>query len=124
MSDAVTSAELTQMRADAEAVVLPSTCTIQTVTRTADGMGGWSDSWANTYTSVTCRLAPLGAGRAQTERGEAWAVSGAWVLTVKQDQAIAAGNRVIYSSDTYEVISVQDDHDFRVLRRAFLRRID
>jgi SPP1 family predicted phage head-tail adaptor len=96
--------------------------TIQNYTDASDGQGGVTRTWANTYTNVPCRLAPK-SSHTQTEGGQYQAVTG-WVLTVRYDQTIAAGDRVVKSGDTFEVLSVEDDRTDRVLRRAFLRRQD
>ena len=115
--------ELTSMRYDAE-LLLPSTCTIQTLGIVADGHGGMTKTWMNTYTSVACRLAPVQQSERTDASGGQFTVHSAWHLSVPYDQAIVTNNRVIYASDTYEVMQVDDDHDFRVLRRATLRRVD
>jgi len=42
---------------------------------------------------------------------------------VHWDRSIAPGNRVVFDSDTYEVLSVDDDHDYRVARRAVVQKV-
>lgn len=123
MTSALSSDELDAIRTDVETLVMPSTCTIQTVTRTSDGMGGYTEAWANTYTGVICRLMPMASDTSRQD-GDQFGVVAGYVLTVEWDQDIAPGYRVIFSSDTYEVLRVNDDHDFRTARRAELRRID
>jgi head-tail adaptor len=121
MAGLLNASELTAMRSLAE-TMLPSTCTIQTPTRTSDGMGGFTNSWANTYTLVPCKLS---AGPGPTAQyGGQFQVHSEWMLSVAFDQAIAGGNRAVVNSDTFEVVRVQDDHDFRILRRAELKRVD
>jgi hypothetical protein len=121
MAGLLNASELTSMRDLAE-TMLPSTCSIQTLTRTSDGMGGFTNSWANTYTSIPCKLS---AGPGPTaEYGAQFQVHSEWTLSVAFDQAIVGGNRVVLNSDTFEVVRVKDDHDFRILRRAELKRVD
>ena len=114
--------EIAQLRAD-QADYWPDTCTIQTSTRTADGQGGYTITWANTYTSVACRLAPE---RQQGEMmaGEQLAAVTAWVLTVAHNQTIDETMRVVHDSETYEIASLEDTHSNRTAKRAHLRRLD
>ena len=121
---ALTQAEIDEMRLTAESI-LDSTCTIQTVTgRTSDGAGGWKPTYGNTYTSVPCLVGvPSRADRTDTS-GERFKVHSAWILSLHWDQAIAVENRVIFNSDTYEVMGVADDQDIRILRQADLLRVD
>ena len=50
--------EIARLRSE-QGDYLPDTCTLQTLSRTSDSQGGWTETWSNTYTSVPCRLAPL-----------------------------------------------------------------
>ncbi|TXH58138.1 MAG: head-tail adaptor protein [Desulfurellales bacterium] len=99
MPIALTTAELTSMRA-AIAELLPDTCTILTVTRTIDGQGGWSDSWAASGTT-TCRLDNL----TKTEVLEGGAIQHytGWVLTVPHNVTVTEENRVRVSGNDYNV---------------------
>lgn len=115
--------ELAKLRAAAEDY-LPDTCTIQTVTRTSDGMGGWSESWANTYTSVACRLAPVRSSQGQRMEGEQLAAVSRWVLTLHHDQVIGEQDRVVHGGETYEVAHMEDTHSNRTAKRVYLRRLD
>lgn len=100
-------------------------CTIQTYTDAADGQGGMTRTWASTYTYVPCRIAPSSSGgRAQESVGLQYQAVTGWTLTVRYDQTIAAGDRVILGGDTFEVMSVEDDRTDRVCRRAYMRRSD
>jgi len=115
--------ELAQLRAD-QADYFPDTCTLQTVTRTADGQGGYTESWANTHTSVACRLSPeMGRSNPQAE-GEQLQELTFWVLTVAHNQTIDETMRVVHSSETYEITQLEDTHSNRTARRAHLRRLD
>jgi head-tail adaptor len=115
--------ELADMRAMA-AAWLADTCTILTVTRTADGMGGYTESWGST-TGVPCRLVALiGRGPGGGNSGDQYAVKSDWVLHLAHDQAIAQGQRVTVSGKTYEVAACDDDQTERASRRAWLKRVD
>lgn len=118
-----TAAELAQMRLHAEEL-LPSTCTIAVRTTSADGMGGVTESWTNT-TGVPCRLDAITAlGMRSVATGDKFTIHDAWTLFVHWDRAIAVGNRVVFDGDTYEVLGVEDDHDWRLLRQATLQRVN
>lgn len=120
---AVTSGELSRMRDDAESR-LSDTCTIQTRSTVADGSGGVTETWANTYTSTPCYLSKTSIGAGAPAQGGKFTIHTAWTLAVAYDQAIAAGNRVVMGGDTYEVVSVGDDDTERALRVANIARID
>jgi len=115
--------EIAQLRAD-QSDYWPDTCTIQTLTRARDNQGGWTESWANTYTSVSCRLSPE--NTAQSERRAAGTIQAVtnWVLTVAYGQAIDETMRVVHDGETYEVVRVEDTHSNRTARRAHLARVD
>ena len=115
--------EIAQLRSDASAY-LPDTCTIQVKTNTIDAIGGWATTWANTYTSVACRLAPMLAQRAETMVGSELAAVTNWVLTIAHNQAIDETMRVVHDSETYEVVQIEDTHSNRTAKRVYLRRMD
>ena len=119
----LSASELSQLRSDASDY-LPDTCTIQTVAQTSDGMGGWTEAWSNTYTSVACRLAPEQTAQTEGLEGEQMAAVTRWVLTVAYDQAIDETMRVVHDSETYEVARLDDTHSNRTAKRAHLARLD
>jgi len=122
MTTTWTAAELTQARLHAEEL-LPSTCTIKVRSTAADGMGGVTESWADTD-NVPCRLDAVNIAAKSSASGDKFTIHDVWTLYVHWDRAIAAGNRVVFDSDTYEVLSVQDDKDWRLLRKAMLQRVN
>jgi head-tail adaptor len=116
----------TQELADIRSIAddfLPDTCTIQTKTTTAGAMGGISEAYANTYTSVYCRIDPTGNGDEAvvnfTTEGKS-----TWYINLKYNQAIAVSDRVIHDSKTYEVVRVIDTNSYVTIRRAILVRVD
>jgi len=105
--------------------ILPSTCTIQTVTRTSDGMGGWSEAWVDTYTDVACRLGVQARGMAvETEQGARIVTVRSYVLTLEYDQAVHPHDRVVVGGNTYEVSEVLDGHTWITVKRVSLERLD
>lgn len=115
--------EIAEMRA-AQSTYAADTCTLQTVTRTVDSVGGWANSWGDTYSAVECRLSPLSSNAAERIVGAQLASVTRWVLTVAYNQTITAEMRVIHDGNTYEVVAVGGDHSNRTARRAYLRRVD
>lgn len=116
--------ELAAMRAEANRW-LADTCTIQAVTVGRDTVGGITETWANTATSVPCRLVShVNRAPAGGTQGEQYQVRTDWILHLAYDQAIATGQRVTVGADTYEVQAVDDEQTERASRRAWLKRVD
>ena len=115
--------EIAQLRAD-QSDYRPDTCTIQTETRTSDGQGGWTSTWANTYTSVACRLAPVQLGQGELMEGDQIAALSAWVLSVAHNQTVDETMQVVHDGETYQVTRLEDTHSNRTAKRCYLRRLD
>lgn len=115
-------AELSEIRDFVEANVLPSTCTIQVPTET-NTKGSVVTTYANTYTAIPCRIMPALRNARQYVVGEKTTVLAEYVGTFPFDQPILARYRVVRDGDTYEVLGVWDDHDFRTARRADLVKV-
>lgn len=116
--------ELAGMRATV-AGGLPDLATVKRLMLTPDGQGGYSEAWSTVYESVPCRLKPAGQGtRSGTEPGGQWHVASAWTITLAYDQPLSTGERVIIGGETYLVLSVDDAGGERVMRQAYLRRLD
>lgn len=116
-------AELTEIRDFVEDNVLPSTCTIQVPTET-NTKGSVATTYANTYTSVPCRIMPARNEGREYVTGEKVTRRATYVLTVPYDQTLDATYRVVIAGDTYEVLGVWDDHDFRTARRADVVKVN
>jgi len=117
----VSTAELAQLRLDTEDL-LPDTCTIQTLARTKDGMGGWTNVWSNTYTAVPCRIWQQ-TGRESVVGAQPTEVT-RWVLNVHWDQALNNTMRVVHGGFTYEVNDLNNDGSQLLQRRAWLTRLE
>ena len=115
--------ELSQMRHDQDDY-LPDTCTIQVPTEVRTSDGGFTVSYANTYTSVACRLSAMRSDQGEQVEGEQLSAMTRWILTIAHDQTIAVDYRVVHDSTTYEVAHVEDTHSHRTARRVYLRRLD
>ena len=121
MTSVVTAQELAAMR-DIANSFFPDTCTVQTLTTGVDETGSPTQTWANTYTNVACRLDP--ATGSETVRNLALEGESTWWLNIPYDQAIAIENRVVYSSKTYEIRHVVDTQSYSTIRRAMLVRVN
>ena len=119
----ISAAELSKMRTQANRT-RDTTCTIQTFTDVADGMGGFSQTWANTAANVPCRLTAQTIQAQTGQTANRYQVRGGWIVHVAHDQALSQGQRVVVGSDTYEVLNVEDASSERASRRAHLRRIE
>ena len=118
--------ELNQLRLDTEDL-LPDTCTIQTLTRTKDAIGGWSNTWANTYTSVVCRIWKVVSANQKGREpivGDQPSEVTSWVMNVHWDQTLDNTMRVTHGGHTYEVNELNNDGTQLLHRRALLTRIE
>lgn len=97
----ISATELTAMQADLTAS-MPSTVNISRVTLTSDGMGGQSEAWA-TVGTVVARVSPNGAGLDDIAGGEVINQT-PWVVTVPVGTSVSERDRIIFSSQTFEVV--------------------
>lgn len=114
-------AQMTKIRARAE-VMLPGTCTIQSGTITLDAIGGNTITFGDVATDVPCKLAAKSSS--QAEVGSKFTAYTEWVFHLPHDQDVAVGQRIVYGGDNYEIVSVEDDHDWRVFRQAIAKRTE
>lgn len=122
MSDKLmTSAELTQLRSDVEAYLMPDTCNVLSVTRTSDGQGGWTEAWGTASGTVACRL-DAKAGR-EMDAGGAVQAFHTYTLTLKHGTTITTANRVEVDSSTFAVVSVDTAKSWDAAIRCELERV-
>lgn len=86
---------------------LPDLATIQRATRSSDGMGGSSESWATLASNVPVRVSPAGLLRGD-ERviGGAVAALMEWIVTLPANQDIREVDRIVIGSRTLEAKQV------------------
>lgn len=116
----LTSAELSQLRDDIEAL-LPDTCHVMRRTQTND-KGHTSDTLGTAAANVACRVDPVKrAGDmglvADQEKGITF-----WQVTVPYDTDVRDGDEIVYGSDTYRFIQLHDDHSARACRRVVVAK--
>lgn len=95
----LTTAEVTAMRS-VQAQALPETGVITRLTRTSDGMGGFTEAWTASGTA-DCRIAPSG-GNETTVAGKLSSV-GTWTLTFANGVDVRAEDRVMVGTQTFAV---------------------
>lgn len=85
-------------------------CDIQRRTRTTDGAGGFTASYATVYSNVKCRISPV-RNDFQQERviAERLGASTSWILSLPVGTDIKLNDRVIIaSSNPLEVQAIMD----------------
>lgn len=125
----MSTADLAFIRAMQEEA-LPDAVTIQTVTNVADGEGGETPTWADTYEDVPCRLVYLTAnvGIGKVSGMAAILLSAgqinpnrAYVLTVKADQPLDPTMQVVDSAGrVYSVINTNLGASWSQVKRALV----
>jgi hypothetical protein len=94
--------ELAQIKTDLE-TTLPDAGTIYALTRTSDGQGGWSETWATAGTTA-CRLDFIGG--AENVTGAALLPYSRAIVTMPQATTITEQNRFVHSAGTFTVQAV------------------
>lgn len=95
--------ELDALRNDIEDL-LPDTGDILSVTRTSDGMGGWTEAWGTATAGVKCRV--------DHKTGYETVVGGGvqpfdkYICTLPHDATITTANRFVYGVNTFAVTTV------------------
>lgn len=116
MSQLLTSAEISRMRTDAQAVTMPGTAVVSRYTSASDGMGGVVDTYAPVGTSV-CRV---GLSLSPVERQIANELTSltVWAITFPSGTDVTVKDRVVVSTVVYEVLGVYARESVEVARRA------
>ena len=110
----IDTAMLAAMR-EAIAELLPDTCSILSVTKTADGKGGWSESWG-TSASVACRL-DIKSGMEQVVGGGVQPYRHC-MLSIPYDTTITTDYRVLHGGVTYNVLTVSTGQSWQAVKRV------
>jgi head-tail adaptor len=112
--------DLTYMQAETRKA-MPDTVMIQRKSLAGDGQGGYVESWANSYQDVPARLSFTGGAESiSAGRQDVQPIS---VLTVGYDQSVEPTDRVLHSSGTYEIQSVDTGKSWSAVRRCQMRRL-
>ena len=117
----LSSAELVQMRHTLE-TYLPGTAVVHAATKTADAQGGYEWVYAASST-VDARLAPDGPASEEGLAGRLAEVQ-QYTLTVPNTTTLDEDDRVVYNSETYEVVAVLNHVPWDLDRRVRVVRVD
>lgn len=120
----LTTAELDQMRLDAETVVMPDTCRIDRVLTTRDAGGEALQGTVNIATAAPCRLAKSGLRPFMTNIREATMTDADWTLTLHHDQDVAERDTITVNSQVMYVTKVWTDQSFNVATRCDLKEFE
>ena len=116
MSSTLTTAEIAQMRADVEDLVLPDKGYILTLSQVSDGQGGFTDTWGTATAYTKCRLDYL-SGMEAVFGGALKPYSG-WNLTVPYSGTLTTQHRFYLNGDTYAVVELDTDKSWNLFVRA------
>jgi SPP1 family predicted phage head-tail adaptor len=111
----LSAAELADMRT-VQAQAMTGTCVISRKTLIADGMGGYTETWAAAGT-VSGRVWPASESGAESLIADRITESDAWVITVPYATDITAKDRVVADGRTFEVVSAIA-HTWETARRV------
>lgn len=120
----IDTAMLAAMR-EAISDLLPDTCDILTVTRTADGYGGMTESIGTASAGVSCRLdAQLYAGMTdEMVKAERLLPYNRYMLSLPYDTTITTDNRVLHNSITYAVTGVNVSQSWNAVKRVSVEKL-
>lgn len=118
----LSASDLSGMQATLEAS-LPALASIERVTRTPDGMGGWTGAWAAIASNVPVRVAPAGLLRGD-ERiiGAGVAALTEWIVTLPEGQDIKEADRIRIDGRTLEAKQV-NLRSWELARRVYCTEV-
>lgn len=117
---AIDTAMLAAMR-EAIGELLPDTCSILTLTRTADGMGGMTETWGTAYSGVDFRL-DVKTGVEQVVGGGLKPFT-SYKGSLPYDTTITSADRILHSGVTYAVTSVNTSQSWKAVVRVDLEKV-
>lgn len=116
---------LTAMR-DAISLLLPDVCDILTLTQTSNGQGGISETWAVSYSEVSCRLdvksSAIATGFNSMVGGAVQQFTG-YMLSVPYDTTINAEDRVEIDDVIYAVTGINAGQSWMAVKRVSLEAV-
>lgn len=125
LSAEITSAELTQIRSDIEAL-LPDTGYILEKALVPDGMGGNQETWGTASGgTVSCRLDPVAPQREgrETMVGNQVVPYSKWVITLPYGTSIDEADRIEIASIQYAVVAEASEHSWAGCVRVFAEKV-
>jgi len=123
MPDLLSSAELTQMRADLTAT-LDATCVILVSSSSLDALGESVLAWSTAGTAVPCRLRQTSnVANLLLDAGQITTVAN-WTVTLPFGTVVAPGARIVIDDTTYEVKQSWDEETWELAARVDVSRIE
>jgi head-tail adaptor len=115
MDKLLQTSDLEYMRSEAK-VAMPDTVTIQRKALSSDQQGGYTESYDDAYQNIPARLAIKSVAESIAAGVDA-------TLTVAYDQSIEQSDRVVHSSGSYEIQSVDTGKSWAVSKRCQMRQL-
>jgi SPP1 family predicted phage head-tail adaptor len=112
MTTFLTDAELTAMR-DVQGSHLPEIIYIQSLTKTSNGAGGWTEVW-NTSATANGRISAT-SGKELLLAGKVTS-SAMYTVTLSDDTALTTKNRLQINGEQYQVVSLLNRSEQTALR--------
>ena len=112
--------DLRYMRAAAQ-TAMPDTVDVQRKNLASDKQGGFTESWANAYQNISARLAAKGGGESVGQGRQDLRLD--YTLTLAYDQSIEQTDRVVHTSGTYEIQSIDVGKSWAATKRCQMRRL-
>ena len=110
--------DLTYIRTEVRKA-LPDKVSIQRRTWTGDGQGGFTEGWSNVYQDIAARFTSTGGSESVAENRREAQMD--FTLTLGYDQSIEATDRVVHTSGTYEVQTVDTGKSWSTSKRCQVR---
>ncbi len=118
----LTDRELMMARSDvAEALV--STCVIERYAGSVDAYGIDKQTWS-AHGTVACRIDPLSQRDSQGMVAGREAGRSYQRLTLAWNADVQEGDRIVFGSETLELVELQNIHDDRIVTRAILAKVE
>tara|TARA_B100001123_G_C15337338_1_gene1033351 strand:- start:830 stop:1183 length:354 start_codon:yes stop_codon:yes gene_type:complete len=100
---------------------MPDVVDIQRRSLVSDKQGGYTEEWANAYQNVTARLASKGSSESVEENRRD--VRAEFTLVLPYSQSILQADRIVHTSGTYEVQSVDAGKSWATSKSCQMRRL-
>ena len=100
---------------------MPDLVNIQRRSLVSDKQGGYPEEWANVYQNVVARLASKGVSEAVEENRRD--VQAEFTLVLPYTQSVIQADRVVHTSGTYEVQSVDTGKSWSSSKLCQMRRL-
>jgi hypothetical protein len=104
----ILAAELERMRADIEAIALPDTLYLVSVTQTPDGTGGFAESYGTATSGQPCRIDGMSKRTEALLMAASQRPMNAYVLSTPNDLVLSFADRLAIYGEQYKVVDVLD----------------